>query len=121
MASTCKAARRAGGCICPENWKKITSGGHGYRDTRCKYGYCYSARCNTCGGEVWGTGPVVCPCDGVPRWVRHRGMAQPGRWQAVIDKLTGKQDMEFVPAHAALKPSSKKFKKSGLTSRRSRA
>lgn len=94
MASTPKVIRRNGGnCVCPDGWKQEE-----YRDGTCRYRYCFSAKCLRCGGEIWGMGPVACKCEGAPRWLRHRHMAQLG-------KYTGVYDDEFVRTHAAVKPS----------------
>lgn len=67
-----------------------------YRDGTCKKGWCFSAKCLDCGGELFGAGPVACPCEH-PRWTRYPGMEQPGRWDFDRDA--------FFPFRAAVKPS----------------
>jgi hypothetical protein len=94
MSVTTKAARRAGGCVCSQNWKKLK--GLDYTETTCKPGYCFSAKCLTCGGEVFGMGPMACPCE-APRWFRHPDMARRGYFD--LDKN------EFVESRGvAVKP-----------------
>jgi hypothetical protein len=96
MARTPKKVRRNGGsCICTDQllsikWKV-------YDESTCKYGYCFSARCQRCRGELFGVGPVGCPCENPPRWTRYPGMQQPGDWDFEKDV--------FVPERAAVKPS----------------
>ena len=96
MARTPKIVRRNGGnCVCPDSaasikWKV-------YDEGTCKYGYCFSAKCQKCRGELWGMGPLACYCDGAPRWVRHKAMARLGRWDLEKDA--------FAEGHVAIKPS----------------
>lgn len=93
MSSTPKTVRRNGGnCTCPHGWKQ-----EDYEEGTCRYGYCFSAKCWKCGGEIWGMGPVACKCEGAPRWARHRHMAVMGHFDLEKD--------EFVRTHAAVKPS----------------
>jgi hypothetical protein len=95
MARTPKAVRRNyGNCTCPDSMQKIRD--REFDDGTCKRGYCYSARCRTCHGELFGMGPVACPCEH-PRWTRYPGMQQPGHWDFGKD--------EWVKCHVALKPS----------------
>jgi hypothetical protein len=93
MATTIKAVRRnKGNCICnnrPE-WVKELAG-------VCRYGCCKEFRCPVCRGKLGGWGSVECKCEGGPRWLRHPGMATPGRYDLARDK--------FVEVHVAVKPS----------------
>jgi hypothetical protein len=95
VSRTPKVVRRNGGnCVCPEpdRWNYIDN--HRFDDGFCKKGYCYSAKCRTCHGELFGMGPVYCPCEH-PRWARYRGMEQLGHWDL-------EKDM-WVPTHVAVK------------------
>jgi hypothetical protein len=105
MSSTPKKVRRNGGsCICPAASQSNFIDNHRFADGFCKYGYCYSAKCWDCRGELFGMGPVGCPCDNPPRWTRYPGMRQPGHWE--------EEKRMYVPSRAAVKP--------GTTKRRSR-
>lgn len=93
MSSTPKVVRRnAGSCVCPDGWKQEE-----YREGTCRYGYCFSAGCLWCGGEIWGMGPVACKCEGAPRWLRHPGMHDLAKYDL--------EKHELIPVHAAVKPS----------------
>lgn len=95
MASTPKKVRRNGGnCTCPDSFAMIKA--KDFAEGYCKYGYCFSARCQVCRGELFGMGPVGCPCEGAPRWARYPGMAQPGHYDLEKD--------QWIPVHAAVKP-----------------
>jgi hypothetical protein len=92
MAMTIKAVRRNNGnCICPGSLKDKN-----YDDGTCKKGYCYSAKCRVCGGEVFGMGPVACPCEH-PRWCRYPGMEALGYWDLEKDR--------WISVSIAVKPS----------------
>jgi len=93
VSSTPKAVRRNwGNCICADRNRRGTEG-------CCRYGYCVEFRCPDCGGELAGWGPIACPHkkNEMPRWVRHEGMRQPGRWDLEKD--------EYVAVRVAVKPS----------------
>jgi hypothetical protein len=90
-----KAVRRNNGnCVCLDSARRIHD--MEFEDGTCKKGWCYSAKCRVCGGELFGMGPVFCPCEH-PRWCRYSGMEQLGHWDFEKD--------EFVPIRAAVKPS----------------
>ncbi len=93
MASTPKPVRRNGGsCTCKDDpeWTAET-------ERLCRYGCCTEFRCPRCHGKLGGWGAVGCKCQGGPRWIRHRGMSAPGRWDYVKD--------DFVVYRVAVKPS----------------
>jgi hypothetical protein len=94
LSCTPKAVRRNGGnCVCGGGtWERRAEGA-------CRAGYCTEFRCPDCGGELVSWGPIACPHkkNEMPRWVRHEGMQQPGRWDLEKD--------EYVPHRAAVKPS----------------
>jgi hypothetical protein len=98
MSCTPKAVRRNwGNCVCNDTARRIRD--REFFDGTCRKGYCYSAKCRDCGGELFGMGPVACPCEH-PRSMRYPGMEQPGRWDLEKDV--------FVKCQVALKPSIRK-------------
>ena len=75
MSRTAKAVRRNhGNCTCRDLISKVKADewDHG----TCRYMCCFSAKCRTCAGEIWGMGSDACKCEGAPRSVRHTRMAQ---------------------------------------------
>jgi hypothetical protein len=95
MSSTPKTVRRNGGsCVHADSARRIRD--REFDDGTCKRGYCYSAKCRDCGGELFGMGLVACPCEH-PRWCRYPAMETPGHWD--LEKGA------FIKCQAALKPS----------------
>lgn len=99
MAATPKAVRRNGGsCVCADSGTRALRD-RDYAEDTCHPGYCFIARCQRCGGEIYSAGPLACPCKKKdhPRWIRYPGMETPGHWDLEKD--------EFIRVHAAVKPS----------------
>lgn len=101
MSRTPKVVRRNwGNCICPDQLRMIKE--KNFDDGYCKKGYCFSAKCRTCHGELFGMGPVGCPCEHT-RDTRYPGMRKLGHW-----RWPGTPEKVFVPARVAIKASKRR-------------